>query len=194
MNVEGITFTKHARERYAERIMGRDNARDINTFVSEHSEKIEQDICKMIEFGDELYVGKPSFNNPKNHSCVYIIKDFWIIVIDSFDNKVITLYKIDLGAGEDIDKAFRDRLLEKINYAKDVAAETKMQIDTEAAVYKKIISDNMDTISDLRRQIKNLEAINEAYSSTLDAASKRKAMADDTVKKYVATLVGRTSF
>ena len=69
-----------------------------------------------------------------------------------------------------------------------------MQIDTEAAVYKKIISDNMDTISDLRRQIKNLEAINEAYSSTLDAASKRKAMADDTVKKYVATLVGRTSF
>ena len=194
MNIEGLTFTKHARERYAERIMGRDNARDINSFVAEHSEKIEQDIRKMVEFGDELYTGKPSFNNPKQHNCVYIIKDFWIVVIDAFDNKVITLYRIDLGAGEDIDKAFRDRLLEKINYAKEVAAETKMQIDTESVAYKKIISDNIDVISDLRRQIKNLESINEAYSSTLDAATKRKTMADDTVKRYVATLVGRTSF
>ena len=122
MNIEGLTFTKHARERYAERIMGRDNARDINSFVAEYSEKIEQDIRKMVEFGDELYTGKPSFNNPKQHNCVYIMKDFWIIVIDAFDNKVITLYRIDLGAGEDIDKAFRDRLLEKINHAKGVAA------------------------------------------------------------------------
>lgn len=194
MNANGLTFTKHARERYAERIMGKDNARDINVFVAEHTEKIEKDITKMIENGDELFVGKPSFNNPKQHNCIYIIKDFWIIVIDAADNKVITLYEIDLGAGEDIDKAFRDRLLDKIHVAKEVVDTTKVQIDEEMKQYKSIISDNMDMISDLRRQIKNLESINEAYQGTIDAATKRKAMAEDSVKRLVATLVGRKTF
>ena len=194
MNIESLTFTKHARERYAERIMGKENVRDINVFVSEHIDKIEKDITKMIENGEELFVGKPSFNNPKQHNCIYIIKDFWIIVIDASDNKVITLYEIELGAGEDIDKAFRDRLLDRIHSAKEVANETRLQIEEEMKQYKLIISDNMDMISDLRRKIKNLESINEAYQGTIDAATKRKAMAEDTVKRYVAALVGRKTF
>ena len=194
MNIETLAFTKHAKERYAERIMGKDNARDINVFVTEHTEKIEKDITKMIESGEELYIGKPSFNNPKQHNCIYVIKDFWIIVIDATDNKVVTLYEIDLGAGDDIDKAFRDRLLDRIHSAKEVVENTKSQIDEEMKSYKAIISDNMDMISDLRRQIKNLEAINEGYQEAIDAATKRKAMAEDTVKRYVATLVGRKTF
>lgn len=174
--------------------MGKDNARDINVFVTEHTEKIEKDITKMIESGEELYIGKPSFNNPKQHNCIYVIKDFWIIVIDATDNKVVTLYEIDLGAGDDIDKAFRDRLLDRIHSAKEVVENTKSQIDEEMKSYKAIISDNMDMISDLRRQIKNLEAINEGYQEAIDAATKRKAMAEDAVKKHVATLVGRKTF
>lgn len=59
---------------------------------------------------------------------------------------------------------------------------------------KKIINDNTDMIADLRKQIKNLEAINEAYEGTIDATTKRKAMAEDTVKKHVASLVGRKMF
>lgn len=194
MNVDSLVFTKHAKERYAERIMHRDNIRDVNAFISEHSDKIERDIINMIQNGDELFTGKPSFNNPKQHNCIYIMNGFWIVVIDAADNKVITLYKIELGAGEDIDKAFRDRLLDKINYAKAKSAEVKSQIDEEMDNYKRIISDNADMISDLRKQIKNLEAINEAYSSTIEAANKRKAMTEDIIKNYVATLVGRKTF
>ena len=194
MNVNGLTFTKHARERYAERIMGKENARDINVFVAEYNEKIEKDITKMIETGEELFTGKPSFNNPKQHNCTYIINGFWIIVVDALDNKVVTLYEIDLGAGDDIDRAFRDRLLDKIHAAKEVVESTKVEIDNEIKTYKTIISDNMDLISELRKQIKNLESVNDGYQGTINAATKRKAMAEDTVKRYVATLVGRKTF
>ena len=194
MNIEGLILTKHAKERYAERIMHRDNIRDINAFVSEHSEKIEKDILNMIQYGEELYVGKPSFNNPKQHNCIYVLNDLWVVVIDAYDSKVITLYKIDLGAGEDFDIAFKSRLLDKINAAKLVANETKAKIDEESAQYTAIIKDNTEMIAELRKKIKNLELINEAYSSTIDAANKRKLNAEDDVKTYVATLVGRKIF
>ena len=194
MNVEGLTFTKHAKERYAERIMHRDNARDINVFVAENSEKIEKDIKNMVMFGEEIFTGKPSFNNPKQHNCIYVLNDLWIVVIDAFDNKVITLYRIDLGAGEDFDVAFKRRIMDKINEAKTIAEETRIRIDAESAQYLSIVKDNNEMIADLRKKIKNLESINEAYSSTIEAANKRKAMAEDDVKHFVATLVGRKSF
>lgn len=189
-----MTFTKHARERYAERIMHRDNARDVNVFVSENTEKIEKDIRNMILYGEEIYCGKPSFNNPKQHNCIYILNDLWIIVIDAFDNKVIILYKIDLGAGEDIDIAFVRRLKDKITEAKKVAAGVKEQIDKESSSYLAIIKDNTEIISELKKKIKNLETINEAYSSTIEAANKRNALVEDDIKSYVAALVGRKIF
>lgn len=194
MNIEGLTFTKHAKERYAERIMHRDNIRDINAFVAENGDKIEKDITNMVKYGEEIFVGKPSFNNPKQHNCIYILNDLWIVVIDAFDNKVITLYRIDLGAGEDFDVAYKRRLLDKINEAKQIATETKAKIDAEAAQYTAIIKDNTEMISELRKKIKNLEAINDAYSSTLEAANKRKNLAEEDVKNYVAILVGRKAF
>lgn len=194
MNIENLTFTKHARERYAERIMHRDNIRDINIFVAENTEKIEKDIKNMVLYGEEIYTGKPSFNNPKQHNCIYILNDLWIVVIDAYDDKVITLYRIDLGAGEDFDVAFKRRLLDKINEAKKIAEETRSQIEAESDQYMAIIKDNMEMIAELRKKIKNLESINEAYSSTIEAANKRKSMAEDDVKYYVATLVGRKIF
>lgn len=194
MNIENLTFTKHARERYAERIMHRDNIRDINVFVAENTEKIEKDIKNMVLYGEEIYAGKPSFNNPKQHNCIYILNDLWIVVIDAYDDKVITLYRIDLGAGEDFDIAFKRRLLDKINEAKKIAEETKSQIEAESDQYMAIIKDNTEMIAELRKKIKNLESINEAYSSTIEAANKRKSMAEDDVKYYVATLVGRKIF
>lgn len=132
-----LSYTKHARERYAERIMGRDNTRDINAYVAENSDKIDKDIAKLILYGEEIFTGKPSFNNPKQHNCTYVLNDFWVIVIDTQDDKVVTLYRIDLGAGEDIDKVFRDKLLQYINEAKAVAEKTRLEIDGEMATYKK---------------------------------------------------------
>ena len=194
LNIEGLSFTKHARERYAERIMHRDNARDINVFVAENTEKIEKDIKNMIQYGEEIFTGKPSFNNPKQHNCIYILNDLWVVVVDAFDNKVITLYRIDLGAGEDFDVAFKRRLMDKITEAKTIAEAAKTQIDTETSQYMTIIKDNSEMIAEFKKKIKNLESINEAYSSTIEAANKRKAMAEDDVKNYVATLVGRKTF
>ena len=42
-------ITEHAKQRYAERIMDRDNKIDIAVYINQNEEKIRQDILKMIK-------------------------------------------------------------------------------------------------------------------------------------------------
>lgn len=193
-NIDKLTLTKHAKERYAERIMKKDNSHDVNLFIVENEAKIEEDIKLMIQYGEEIFTGKPSVNNPKQHNCVYIINGLWIVVVDQNEKKIVTLYRINLGVGLDFDQEFKDRLMTQIHEAKTRAAETASKIESESAEYRKIISDNSAMINSLRQKIKNLEEVNESYSSVLTAANQRKAMAEDEIKDFVAILVGRTCF
>ena len=52
------TISKHARERYAERIMEKDSAYDINKFIVDNEDKIVVDINKMIQYGTLIHCGK----------------------------------------------------------------------------------------------------------------------------------------
>jgi len=194
MNIDGIIISKHAYERYAERIMSKDNARDINVFIQKNSEKIENDIKEMIRYGTEIYSGKPHTGNAKQNDCTYILNGLWIVIVDSHDLKVITLYKIDLGAGKAVDEAFRDSLVAQIAEAKANVRDEISLINGEAAQYQHIIDDNILLINEYKQKIKSLESINEAYSSTIAAANKRKVIAEDKVKSLVSSLVGRTGF
>lgn len=194
MNIDGIIISKHAYERYAERIMNRENVRDINIFIQKNSEKIETDIKDMIRYGAEIYRGRPHNGNTKQNDCIYMLNGLWIVIIDMHDLKVITLYKIDLGAGKDIDEAFRDSLVAKIAAAKEEVNEEIININNETSTYQQIIDDNNLLINEYKQNIKNLESINEAYSSTIIAANKRKAIAEDKVRSLVSSLVSKTGF
>lgn len=51
------TISNHAKERYAQRIMSRDNITDIRKFVCDHDSDIEKWINEMIEHGESIYTG-----------------------------------------------------------------------------------------------------------------------------------------
>ena len=53
-----MNITKHAMQRYAERIMEKEDTTDVLVFIEQHKEKIEEDISKMIEYGELIYTGK----------------------------------------------------------------------------------------------------------------------------------------
>ena len=70
-------ISRHAQERYAERIMGKENEVDINRFITLNEEKIKTDIHKLINFGMIIYTGKQSQKDKTNVIDVYL-KDCWI--------------------------------------------------------------------------------------------------------------------
>lgn len=65
MNKVEYKISSHCEQRYAERIMNKDNKNDINRFIVENREKIKADINKMINYGELIYIGKQSQKDGK---------------------------------------------------------------------------------------------------------------------------------
>ena len=184
-----MKITQHVKERYAERIMGRENKTDISVFISQHEQKIADDIEKMIAYGDLLYSGK-SLRDGGNKADVYI-KDKWIIIYDPQKDNVVTLYNIDLGVGDDYDIAFIARARNQIEAAKAQYAEAEARVKEDVAYYEEKIKDNECMISDYRQKIRNLESYNQAFKDVLANLKSDMNIADQKVREAVMVLTGR---
>jgi hypothetical protein len=95
-----LRITEHAKERYAERIAGRDNKLDAKSYVATNGEKIVSDLTEMVERGKEAYRGPLG---PNKKPTVILIQGTWLLVM-SPDNALITLFKKDLGLSEKLNQ------------------------------------------------------------------------------------------
>ena len=126
------TISRHAMERYSERLMGKEENIDINRFITLNEEKIKTDINKMIQFGDLIYTGKQyKSKDGKNANAVVdvFLRDCWIVLADSKSKNVITLYKIDLGLDDEFNKIYISKMLERLSESKVALEETKKQVE-----------------------------------------------------------------
>lgn len=169
------TVSTHAKERYTQRIMNRDNMTDIRMYVTEHDHDIEIRINKLIEYGKKIYEG-PLGN--KNFVEVYI-KDLWVVLVGPTKKVVITLYKIDFGDDE-FNEFFVKKMLSKIDDTYKAIEDELKNADTLITSYSDVIKANNDDIQYLRTQIKNLQDVNEAYEILISDA---KNEADKTRRK-----------
>ena len=74
MNIE-YKISNHCEQRYAERIMGKDNNGDVNRFIINNKEKIKTDIHKMIQYGELIYTGKQSQKSGKGNIVDVYLKE-----------------------------------------------------------------------------------------------------------------------
>ena len=110
-----LEITKHAEERYVERVMGYTDKQEIASYIVQNKDLISDRIDKMFEYGELLYSGKVKEGNFVN----VIINGTWVLLTDRKNEKLITLYKVDLiSDDEDFNKLFVDKMLEKINSIK----------------------------------------------------------------------------
>lgn len=182
-----MNISKHAQQRYAERIMEKDDKTDIAVFINEHQEKISEDINKMIEYGEEIYQGKA---NGKDEAIV-VAKDAWIILITKERDNVITLYKIDFGLDEDFNKEYVTKMREKLLKAQEKAEEEKKKIEENVEEYRGIIETNKETIAKHNRINKSLSEQNEMYQGIINSMKANVEIAEEEVRVIVEKLIGR---
>lgn len=181
-----VEVTNHAATRYAERIAERDNKTDINIYVQQNGDKIADDINKMLEYSTFIYSGKIG-NKEKNVVNVYLSGE-WVLLLDTPQSKVITLYKIDFGIGDDFNKIFIDRVLERLEQHKVILEEKENEIAEQRSVYLQIIKDNEEQIAEFKASIKKLEKLNEDYRSVIDNINAECASARLAIRNDVETL------
>lgn len=192
-NVIVYNISTHAKTRYAERIMGKEDI-DVNRFVTLNEEKIKTDINKLIQYGELIYTGKQSQKDGKGNVIDVYLKDCWVVLVDKQSKNVVTLYKIDLGFDEEFNKMYVSKMLEKLNTYKEVLENTKQQVQAESNTYKEMISDAEAQIKDYRTMIKNLEELCVGYKTIIDNNNVKITQANKDVADIVNTLVNKREF
>lgn len=187
--------SKHCLERYAERIMKKDDNNSIKTFIAQNEDKIQKDICKLITYGELIYTGRQTNKESRGNVVnVYINKENWVVLLDVDSNTVITLYKIDLGCGEDFNTEYVKRMIEKLNAAKTDLEKLQMDNINESNMYRNMIMENNNQIAEYRSYIKNLEELNVGYQTIIDNNMVKVSIANRQVAEAINTLIGKKEF
>lgn len=193
-NIITYTISSHAMQRYAERIMGKDNILDVSRFVTLNEDKIKTDINKLIQYGELIYTGKQATKDGKGGIVDVYLKDCWIILADNRTKNVITLYKVDLGLEDDFNKSYVLKMVEKLNQYKATLEDTKTQVQKETDMYKEMIECTEAQIKEYKGMIKNLEELCVGYKTVVDNNAVKISQANRDVAEIVNTLVSKREF
>lgn len=193
-----VEISKHAKERYVERIMNRSDLKEITVYIQENEGKIHTDINKMLEYGTIVYTGlmkdtKKDSRQAYNKMSV-IIQNSWVLIVDINNNIVVTLYKIDLGADEEFNKLYAQKMVDTIATLTKEYEEVKAKVENQNIHYNEIIQESKDTINELRGQIKKLEELVESYESIIHLSKTEVEIAEKNILKAVNKVMGKREY
>lgn len=187
-------ISQHCEQRYAERLLGKDNKLDVNKFIVDNKEKIKTDINKMTTYGTLIYTGKQSQKDGRGNVLNVYLKDVWIVLVDMQKELVVTLYKVDLGCGDDFNIQYINRMLEKLSVNRQNLENTQLEINKESAMYQELINDAHSQIREYKSMIKNLEYLAESYQSIIDNNTVKVTQANREIAEIVNTLCAKREF
>ena len=193
-NIVEYKISKHAKERYSERIMNKEDKGDINRFIAANEEKIKTDIHKLIQYGECIFTGKQSQKDGRGNTVDVYLSGTWVILVDNNTKVVVTLYKIDLGLDEEFNKTYISKMMDKLNAKKEILEEVKLAVYQESEMYHGLIEDAETQIKEYKTMIKNLEEMCEGYKLVVDNNVVKMAQASKEVIDVVNTLVGKKEF
>ena len=194
MELTNYKISQHCKQRYSERIIGNSDANAVNKFIANNEEKIKTDINKMISFGDCIFIGKQSQKDGKGKVLNVYLKDTWVVLVDTSNETVVTVFRIDLGCGDDFNMQYISKMMDKINQSKDNLTSAKLEVETESSVYKELIESTRGQINEYKSMIKNLESLCDSYQSIIDNNIVKVSQANREVADVVNTLIGKKEF
>lgn len=187
-----MNITNHAAMRYAERIADKESLADINTYVGRNRDKIENDINTMLDHSEYIYHGRVG---TKDNSIVNVyLSGTWIILVDAQKSKVITLYKVDFNVGEDFNKQFIQRILERMESHKKQLEEVKKEVSEQRENYLQIIKDNKSQIAEYKDAVRKLENLNADYQDIVDKMDAKCLATEIAIRRDVEDLVMKREF
>lgn len=193
-NKNEYKISSHCQQRYAERIMGKEEKTDIARFVSLNEDKIKTDINKMIEYGNCVYSGRQSQKDGKGKVIDVYVQDTWVLLVDEREKVVVTLYRIDLGLGDEFNNTYVAKMLEKLDSTKAILEDIQKQVQEESDMYKQMINDAEIQIKERRTEIRNLEELSAAYKIIIDNNCIKVAQANKDVTDVLNKLIEKKVF
>ena len=188
-----MNITKHALFRYMERFKGI-NKKDFGEILQDEKNLYESELNKMIDNANMIYTGTFNENNTITN---YWIADNIILVTDTANTKIITLYRIEFGFDRQIDKDILSNLRQQLEYAdtKYIQAMEKVQekkdkLDNDALIIKEQITSLEEQLQSMKSGLTGIEE----YKKTITIEeTKAKTERDIIAKKIIYSNIYRNA-
>ena len=122
------------------------------------------------------------------------VQDTWVLLVDEREKVVVTLYKIDLGLGDEFNNTYVTKMLDKLNSTKATLEDIQKQVQEESDMYRKMIDEADTQIKERRSEIKNLEELSEAYKIIINNNCVKVAQANKDVTDVLNKLIEKRFF
>lgn len=185
-----INVTKHALERWAERILNVDKSQ-IAMYVNTNRDQLIEHINETFKYSEFIYKGQLGTDNITRH--FYIQGD--IVFLTNTDNTaIITVYKVDLGFTPELNSHVRKGLIEEVH--KLVAQKEELDFEVLQQVENKQheISTIDDNIVILQRQIDELKLQKKVLNDELKAINSKSNYINQELSKFVLMLVNSKEY
>lgn len=188
------TVSEHCKQRYAERIMNKEDKIEAARFVFDHEDKIVNDINKLINYGKMIYRGVPSNRKAETSTLDVYLNGSWILLVDTNSKNVVTLYKIDFGLDDEFNQMYIDKMLCKLHEKERALGDVRNRVEKETETYRQIINDSEAQIKEYRSMIKNLEEMCDGYREVVKNNGVLISQAKQDVADVINTMIGKKEF
>lgn len=131
-NFEKISISNHCKQRYVQRIKGIADQKEVKRYMITEDEEIVENVRKMLQYGSVIYEGK-NFALHDSNIVKIVLNGTWIVFVSKETNTAITMYKIDLGLGEELNKSYVQAFLDQLKVIDDSYGETEDNIAESTA-------------------------------------------------------------
>ena len=178
-----MNISNHCFQRYHERV------REKNTpFVDSLKERYTKELEALYEHCKKIYSG--IIGHSTRPVDVYVNQHGWVLITNDREQTMITIYKIDLGIGdEEMNKSYIAKSLKRIDELQESLLEKSVSIDEQKEKCKKKIEANNALIKEHQTVIDELKEQNSGYNDlikSLDAnAYQEQVNLRDAIENYM---------
>ena len=105
---------------------------------------------------DRVYTGRTEGGKDRVPKEVYV-NGLWILLANAENHNVITLYRVDLGCGPDLDKLYVERMVQRLEEAKGHLDETRRKVEEQNRAYQAILQEGEGQIQEYQERIRLLK-------------------------------------
>ena len=184
-----INITRHARERYCERIKGITDKTERNAYLTNNEELILSHINMMFSHAKFIYRGKIGGDNTTKN---FYISSNDICLVVSDDNNLITIFKINFEFPQDAKDYVINSLVEHIQDLGERFTEEKEKVDSRLCDIDLEKERNDSEIKELEAKIKILKDKNTMLDMEKKTALQEVALISTQQQRYAWQLFGNS--
>ena len=122
------------------------------------------------------------------------LKNTWCLLVDKPSKVIVTVYRIDLGCGEDFNIQYINKMMEKLNESEDKLLSINIEVEAESAMYREMIAQSKSQINEYKSMIKQMEELCNGYQTIIDNNIVKVSQANREVAEIINTLISKREF